>query len=386
MPLSPNRFVQAFLCLALMQLPLRAEVAAQSPLVMDLAEEAGDTMNISAGDYRVRIVNRVPKYDYIVTVQRGYEAIPEIDTPVMQGMGSACGGADEIRNELITVDDEAEVPGLRRRAAAAIAAHSDETGCAGPLNRLAAISDTTTQTFETVYKLSRGEYIDVTVARREGGSKSWTRRYTTGARGRWNLSYGYAFPVLVGIGGGDLMGEGRRIRLDGDSTGFVVEETPSQPRVDMAPSVFMSFLPTAVGNWHFNLLTGGLSLDLKTPQAFLGSSVTYASNLLVTLGIGVREERVAQYEVGDSVPASLTDDQLYHDDFRLRPFFAVTYRFASNPFSGSTDTAEETPAEEEEVEEPEDQEEPEVEGEDETPNEPGAEEEPTDDELDEDTR
>jgi hypothetical protein len=109
----------------------------------------------------------------------------------------------------------------------------------------------------------------------------------------------------------------------------------------MAPSVFMSFLPAEVGNWHFNLLTGGLSLDLKTPQAFLGSSITYASNLVVTLGIAVREERVPQYEVGDSVSESLNDDQLYTDDFRLRPFFAVTYRFESNPFSTGTDEGEE---------------------------------------------
>lgn len=360
-------------------------IAGQSLLVVDLAEDGGDTTTVIAGDYRVQVINRLPSGEYVVNVQHGYEAIPPIETPDVTAMGGTCEEVEKSIDEFEAATSEGDIPAISRRAATVIGAHRNDAGCASMIVKAQAYIDTTSVTYPTIYEVGAGEYVDVTVSRRSGEAKSWTRRFTTGARGRWNLSYGYAFPVLVGVGGGDLTGEAQRIRLEGDSGSYIVTETPSQPRIDMAPSVFMSFLPTQVGNWHLNLLSGGFSLDLKTPQAFFGPSVTYASNLVLTLGIGVREEQVPQYEEGDTVTESLTDDQLHGDEFRVRPFFAVTYRFEGNPFSGSTeeetedteaDTAEQ-PAEEQEP--ADDTESDEDEGEETTPDDEDSDTDPDED-------
>lgn len=319
-------------------------VRSQSNLTINLAEDAADTVQVSPGDYRIRIVHRVPRYDYSVTVQHGFEAIPKIPTPSLQGLTADCADARAVMGELRSATDEGDVPGLLGRAARALADTAGGPTCSAVRDTVQMLVDTTSITYETVYSLSRGEYIDVVVSRAEDGGKSWRRRYTTGARGSWELSYGFAFPYLGKIGGAELTSAARRIRLDGDSGSFVVEETPSQPRMDITPSVMISYLPVSVGWFHVGPI-GGFSIDLTHPNAFLGVGFTFWSNFLVSVGIGVREERVAQYEVDDTVAENLNDDQLYVDDVRVRPFFGVTYRFDGNPLASSDEAEEEAEAE-----------------------------------------
>ncbi len=80
--------------------------------------------------------------------------------------------------------------------------------------------------------------------------------------------------------------------------------------------------------------TGGLGFELSDPVVFAGASVSYNTNLHFIVGAAIHKQKRldGQYDVGQMISESLTTDQLSVTTFKPNFFFALAFRFGSNPF------------------------------------------------------
>ena len=342
-PLSQLRIVMRALRLLIVLLGLLGwplVASAQQTLTFDLASAAEhDTATLLPGRYQVSVISLAPKYDYTIAVSHGIEPIAAIPFAAAQGVAQ-CPNVIAATKALNDATKETEVPDLVKRVNDAIA---QDAACTDTASARTTVRSTR-RDLSDVYTLSAGEYIVVDVARIESGkaTKRWTRRYTTGPRGEWRVTYGYAFPAMIRISGGHFNSDGQTYfaKQVGDTgSRYVVTAARRTQGFDAVPTIMFSYAPSDERDWTWNKVAAGLGTDfLTTPSMFVGTGVTYASNLTLSIGVSARREPVlrGQYTVGDTVRSNLTPDQLQENAFRLRPYFSATIRFDKNPFKKDT--------------------------------------------------
>jgi hypothetical protein len=68
-----------------------------------------------------------------------------------------------------------------------------------------------------------------------------------------------------------------------------------------------------------------------------GYGYTYEQNVNLSIGLMGRRERVLlpKYDIGQEVPADLTEEQLTEMKLRIRPYVVLTFRLSGSPFSSS---------------------------------------------------
>ena len=109
-----------------------------------------------------------------------------------------------------------------------------------------AIAEQTTRVIG-IFSIALGEELVVTIERREGNktTKTWTVVYSTGARGMWNVSYGFIF----------IPNEDEEFFTEQsvtDPTKFTVKKQRDEEHYDFAPSIFFNWManknrPSVIG-------------------------------------------------------------------------------------------------------------------------------------------
>jgi hypothetical protein len=318
-------------------------VTAQQLRTIDLSSAAAhDTVHVSPGRYRFRVVNLSPKYSYTIAISQGAESIAPIPAAFAQGDVS-CPKLTAALKSLAEARQEEDVPPLAQAVRDALSAEGKKDKCAEASADAARLLARTERVFDDVFDLGAGDYVLVVVGRLENEktTRRWERRFTTGAPGEWRTTYGYVFPAFTRLSHGTAIREGQRYfsRQIGDTgSRFVVTEERHTRQFDAVPAAMFSYAPASERAYTWNM-GAGLGVDLAKPVVLLGLGVTYYSNLRITAGAAFRQESVllGQYTPGDTIRSNLTREQLQGDEFRVRPFIGVTLRFDGNPFKKPAD-------------------------------------------------
>ena len=319
---------------------LTVAAKAQQSQKLDLAGPAKtDTVRVLPGQYQVRITNFVPQYRYLIAVSRGVESIPPISTAFAQGAVD-CPELTKAVKALDALESEDRVESAVRTLQQALSQESSKPECVELVTDARNLLAKTDRTLDDVYTLNAGEFIIVDVARFGDDGKAtqrWVRRITTGPIGEWRWTYGYVFPLAVRLSRARPVREGQRYfaKQIGDTGSlYTITEERRSRHFDAVPSAMFVFAPSDDSGLRWDRLTAGLAVDLTKPMVFVGTGVTYNSNLQLSVGASFRQEQVllGKYSPGDTVKSNLSTEQLHEDAFRLRPFIAVTLRFDRNPF------------------------------------------------------
>lgn len=303
---------------------------AQDTIVVDLAmTNATDT--VSTGRYAIRVINRLPKGNYVVGISRGSQPIAPIRaTSVQSDDCEALVGAIDALEEATS---EEQVPALLERLESALAASTDDESCTDQ-NRARAerVRESTRWTHPTNYALGDAEYLRVNVQRlaaNNRAARTWQKTVVSEPDGGWKVSYGYGIPLLT------VGPTYRSYATEAVGTRFVVTGDKNRHELDLVPSVFFTYAGGDERGFRWNKLTAGLGLDLREPVLMLGTGVTYYGNLSVSAGGSVRRESVLRsaYHVGDTLTGAIQNDQLLESAYRFRPYVSLTVRFDRNPFS-----------------------------------------------------
>jgi hypothetical protein len=85
--------------------------------------------------------------------------------------------------------------------------------------------------------------------------------------------------------------------------------------------------------------TAGLGLSKDKAAVFGGVGLTYNWNLAFIAGVAVSPHTRlrGRYAAGEELTESLSEEQINRDVFRPTWLFAMTFRFASNPFGAGGD-------------------------------------------------
>ncbi len=295
--------------------------------ILDLALAPGSEIELTVPPgtvLQVKLINRLPTRAY--TERATVEPIPILELNFSAlGSRSPCGEViNGFLRELASASTETEVASLvlQARTEGATACSDVERQ---ELNQ--AIDQKTTHTLRPV-ALALGERYVVEVSRVEGDEAlSWKATYTTGPRGRWLTTYGVGF---LPDQDEEFFTESR-----GDGT-FAIQPKEPAGGLDFVPAIFFTWLPRKWENrnWAFSPV-GGLGFDVSSPVVFLGGAAIFNQNLSVLAGAVFHQQKRldGQYQVGQVVGEALTPDQLAVEPYHANFFFAVAFRFGSNPFS-----------------------------------------------------
>jgi hypothetical protein len=276
---------------------------------------------------RVKVINRVPSHSY--TLRAAVETIPivklEFKAPTARATPTDCNGViGALLLELKGATTEPQVATFVQKAR-----DDGATFCtsADDKQRLEQQIDAlTTHTFRAVV-LQMGERLVVEVSRIQGEQTLvWKTLYTTGPRGRWLTTYGVGF----------LPDEDEEFFTEsiGDDQ-FEIRGKEPNGGLDFVPAIFFTWLPRKWENrsWAFSP-AGGLGFDVSSPVVFVGGAAMFNENLsFLAGGVFHKQKRLdGQYQEGQIVNESLAEDQLEVEPYHLNFFFAVAFRFGSNPF------------------------------------------------------
>jgi hypothetical protein len=315
-----------------------ADVAVE-PIVINLATAGqNDTTALAPGRYSFTLINRIPTAEYRVHFNETpivLEAMPDF---VAAGDDKAeCATVVAKTEALKAITREKDVPAAVEAYFDARNVESARENCEDAIRDADVLVEQTTEPAGE-WTVKHGYLLVMRVVRLgsdDAPAQQWNFAFNPGARGAWRVTYGFTFPVIRGVSGSGVFGDQERFFARQVGEKFVITEGRARRDFDAVPAIFYSFMPSGDAGFRWNPLTAGLGLDLTKPMVLLGTGFTYNDNLLVTTGLGARQEAalLGSYRPGDTITTNLTEAQLTEQVFRLRPFVSVTFRFRSNPFS-----------------------------------------------------
>lgn len=336
-PIPSIRISIVWCFLALSSAVSRA-AAAQATLVLDLGSlTAGSTTTeaVKPGTYAVRVDNRIPAKSYAVSVLVREVSIPTMPVEVRTaGIDEQCA---QLKTLIMTYagDSEAEV---RKAVQSAVVSAGPGGACAQQAAAIHAAIAWSRYEWDRQVQLDVGQELVVTVTRKtaDGNEKKWERVFTTGPRGQWHATYGFA-AAFTRMGPKSGVFASRSVPyIESKGTAKVIAQRPDRGAADFVPLVAFHFMPTErEGDRVVPGLVAGLSFDGTNPLAMAGYGWTYQRNVNLSLGLIARKEGGlrSRYDVGDTIAADVTEDQLLDQHLRIRPFVALTFRLSTSPFS-----------------------------------------------------
>ena len=329
-------------------------------LVVDLADKAKVKRTISPGKYQLQIRNKLPNSSYVLRASTRRASLEAIPTPAFAGKGavdptSPCAALLTSIEDLKAEKDEAKVPSHVARIRTD-SASSDEKACVAARKDAGDVIARTRSNDEDTYDVKQDYLLSAMVTRVPADGlpeRTWERVFTTVDQ-HWDVSYGYAFASMRET----KYWKGQQTyfakAVPNDTIHYVIMPDNEMDSWQHTAAAFFNYAPDRSGWWQ--LLPGlgsGLAVDLAKPAVMLGALWTYHTNLHVTIGGAMRQERrlAGQYHPGDTIKSNLTSEQLHTDRWRPRPFVAVSWRFAENPFK-SGDKKEAAPVADETKDEP----------------------------------
>lgn len=309
-------------------------------VVIDLAEQQeGGTLvrPLAVRDevtLSVQIINTVPRgiYDVVlqidqvgmapITLDRGTTTAMRDGTNTLSNYyGTALGRLDTARSEM-------SLPALRKEIESQLCIVGGIGALADSLNRLTSYRVPGTVTVRP------GERLLVLVRRRGAAAgerdRTWTSIFTTGPRGRWLVSLGFGFPIL-------LSEEKEYYTVRDTTNDFIIHKKEGDQSIKVIPALFFHWLPRGgeQSEWSWSMV-GGLGFDMRNAVVFLGLSITYNENITIALGgVAHRLRQLnGKYSEGGRIREDLDDEQLHEEVYRVNPFVGLSFRFGENLLTG----------------------------------------------------
>lgn len=334
------------LAVVMVGLTLLRPHAAVAQYTIDLASQSSTTPSTIAVDagksFEVRIINRLPySGSYVLTVAHRVKSISafsstgftlntakKVDTTgnskkIAVAAAPDTSSCQALRTAIENVEkatEESTIAQLLPKLRSVMELHH----CSVIEAEAQATIDATTQYVDSS-TLQKGEELVVTIT---SGKKTWSTVYTTGDRGVWSVTYGFAIPWF--LWNKDSLYVTRTVLGKN-----VVTASSGQDNAQVLPAIFVSWIPysSELSDWSFGF-GSGLSFDKSKPVLQLGLSITYNQNINILVGALGEFTKVLlpQYHSGDTLGESLTTDQLHQDVFKVAPAIGISYRFDSNPF------------------------------------------------------
>jgi len=349
------RLVKKIAMSVLLSASASASLAGQAPTQtrkesLDLAllqPSKTDTVYIAAGKVlEPTIVNEVAKagYRYYANV-----SLQRIEQPVFVSPGRSL-DQQKLKQALPI---ECEAPALKsvNDAFEKVKSETDELAVARSIDRLNSIAAeeitacksaepdirrikvesiriTTMQLLSYVIEPQTALVIEVVRTGPDVATLTWKRVYSPPEQGKWRTGFGGAF----------ILGYHTEDRFYIDPADSTVKESNRRAGSTLVPAVFYSWQSFNVPRTETPLaIVAGLALDLAHPILTLGLGTTFYDNVNVSAGISAFEGNrlKSQYRPGTKVPGTIQHDDLFEKRYYAKPYFAVAYRFSSNPFGGT---------------------------------------------------
>ena len=328
-----------------------------NPLTYDLVSDQTATFRIFPNkDISLTLLNKIPELDYAVNTSTELRTIPPLDGDTVPAAASTAArllervksiGAkspscpakykfDSLLSKLTSSTlMEKDVPAGKKVAAVFVEsiANEDKDACATQIDYATKWNKSTTKTV-TLPAAPFGADTTIYVSRTAGdqSTKTWEYKITTGSSGEWRTSYGFAL----------LNNKDRLYSARTGTTGLIniQRSNAGNDNLDVIPALFISWFDashaTESWDWGFN---GGFGLDFTNPTVLAGLDISIHQNLFFNFGVAANKQKrlKSQYIEGQTLTATVQDSDLVEEKYAPTYYFAVTYRFGSNPFESGPD-------------------------------------------------
>jgi hypothetical protein len=144
-------------------------------------------------------------------------------------------------------------------------------------------------------------------------------------KNKWNLSYGFAFPIMFSND------ENYYVKASDSIPGkFEIKKRRDNQYIKFIPSIFLHWNPNNAdeNEWSYSV-TGGLGFDMENPIIFAGSSVSYYNMLNFNFGLVVHKVHKlnGKYSNGELINDILDFGQLHEEFYRMNPFVGISFKF-----------------------------------------------------------
>ena len=328
-------------------------VAMSQTLVFDLGI-AGGTETVRPGTYRLRLDNRLPFVSYSVSaIVRNIE-IPPLANEALTAQqasilstGQQCPAIIAAATRLVDAYAKKSESAVQTAVDLAWVAYKNTQGCVEPKEGLLLIIEMSRTNLPNVYTLKAGQELVVTVERpgAEGQpAVKWVKTFTTGPRGQWRATYGFAVAFTRLSAGKGIMEKQRAFFLETVKDTTRIRDRKDRSGADLVAAVLFHFMPTDAESRTFvGGPNAGISFDGTNPSIMGGYGWTYEQNVNLSFGLIARREAVLfpKYDVGQIVPSDLDEKQLTEMKLRVRPYVVLTLRLSTSPFSSGGKAQEE---------------------------------------------
>jgi hypothetical protein len=267
------------------------------------------------------IRNKAVPNSYEVSINRVFQQPATLPSPkAVEARVNACADLPAVLTNIKKETDESKLPLLRMQAERLITEIQGACPAVVEFEQLNQVMDQRI----LLSPLKKGERIEITIKRLAPSAKTWSITFTTGEKGVWRASYGFAFIPQT-------LSKEKRYFLNASNQ--VTQEQQDQTKWDYAPTVFFNWFPAAKQADNFIWgLSGGLGLNFNaSPIVFLGLSVTYNYNISVNLGLAAHQLKFlkGRYTEGQTINENNFDEEdgLHQKLFRINPCISLSFRF-----------------------------------------------------------
>ncbi|MDF9794970.1 hypothetical protein OKW21_000233 [Catalinimonas alkaloidigena] len=306
---------------------------------VDLAESNYKTVSIAEGQYKVSIINMVPRNNgsyrnnYAISINlKNLPVLPiSIEAksiPSMAGETAPCDELARLEIKLNTAQDPQNVEDIVKDL------EKLKNNC--DRDKINKLITTTVNESDFVYTVDNGQYIEVTVID-NNTTETWVWKFTTGPKGNWRTSFGVSAIS-------DIFYPRYDYYIGTNNT--QIKESANNDLL-FIPSLFFTWLPSKRENKNFSFgPTGGIGSNFQEISFFLGFNLTYNQNLSFIFGIAGHQQEKLKAKFQDymdnnsTIPSPISDSDLTTTQNVINPFFSVAFRFNRNPYSPTDDSVE----------------------------------------------
>nr|WP_321411291.1 hypothetical protein [uncultured Allomuricauda sp.] len=328
-------------------------IVAQQNVTIDLSQNVNQvrTQNVSPEQVlNISVVNKLPKGIYEISVEKKYQ-LPEVltfekDSLAIESIGGGvqmCAAFLEKINDFLTTEKESDIPLAKEILSKELTILREELST----------KDTTTEGCMSYHlmkgeqvlamteeqllpqKIAKGQSLEVTVKRKKENDKYdiWKFVYVTEKKGKWLTTYGFTYITQIFQKSEPFFSKQK------DSV-FEVAPLDKRSKLSFVPSIFFTWFPYKdLSNNFSHSITGGLGYDLEAPTAFLGYSLLFNQNIGFSIGLSAHQQEFlhGKYNEGDILNENLEGDQLNEKLYTLNPYFSLSFRFGTSPFTANNE-------------------------------------------------
>jgi len=144
-------------------------------------------------------------------------------------------------------------------------------------------------------------------------------------KSNWQLSYGFAFPILFANDEEYFI-----TKSDSIPTMFEIKKKKDNQYINFIPSIFIHWNPNNSDEleWTYSV-TGGIGFDMEKPIVFAGGSAIYHDKLNFNFGLVIHKLKKlnGKYYSGELINEILDENQLHEEFYRINPFIGLSFRF-----------------------------------------------------------